>query len=156
MQARVGRLVLLAGALIYVISWFQRVHGIMADAPVPGWDAFLVSVWPYGGGWNGSWYAGLHWVASALTNFALVGALAVFLVARRTPSRGAVTLLIACAVLNTHWYVLPGEVFTPLGGTSQFRDNLEIGYYLWVGSFFLVAAGALLLRAARTRPSSSL
>ena len=71
-------------------------------------------------------------VASALSNLAVVAALALVFIARRSPPRFLRVMLVASAVLNAHWFVL------------GFRSGLRIGYYLWASSFFVVAAGLIL------------
>jgi hypothetical protein len=74
-------------------------------------------------------------VASALTNVVFVG-LAVALVAgfARTAARARAVLWIAAgaALLDLHWPISMGEN----------RVELEPGYFIWVGSFALLALTA--------------
>lgn len=125
-----GRTLVLVGTVMYVLAWFVPVDNNLDSSAVPGWEAFslALSLWP-----GDPWYTGVHVVASALSNLVLVGALAFVLVARRTPSRLLTGILIACAVLNTQWFILSGD-----------RESLRIGYYLWAISFFLIGAGLAL------------
>ncbi len=117
-----SRVIVLIGTVMYVLAWFLPVHRSLGSSMVPGWEAFRIAVWPYGG--SDPWYAGLHYAASALSNIVLIGALALVLV-----------------VLNTHWFVL-----------SENRGDLRIGYYLWASSFVLITAGlALEARRAGVR-----
>ena len=137
-----SRNLVLVGAVIYVIAWFVPVHSGLSSSIVPGWEAFQVAlIEPFDDA--DPWYYFLHWIASALTNFVVVGALALVLVARRSPPRLLRWILIASALLNTHWLVL-----------SEDRGDLRIGYYLWASSFFLIAAG-FVLEARRAESSKS-
>ena len=123
-----SRAIVIVGTVLYVLAWFVPVHNSLPSSVLPGWEAFTTALWPYGS--SDPWYAGLHFVASAVSNFFLVGALVLVFVARRSPPRFLRAIIVASAVLNTHWFVL-----------SESRSDLRIGYYLWAGSFFLIATG---------------
>jgi len=137
------RAMLVIGAILYAISWFLPVMGagLKSSGRFMAWDAFVAALWPFEGS-DEPWYGALHFVASALSNFLLVGALVLVLVARRGPSRLLRWLVAASALLNTHWFL-----FT----FGSDRTDLRIGYYLWAISFFVVAAG-LTLEARRSEP----
>jgi hypothetical protein len=128
-----SRTLILVGTVMYAVAWFLPVEehsATLGSSVLPGWEAFRYAVWPYDIETSLPWYAGVHCVASALSNIVLVGGLALVLVARRRPPRLLQAILIASAVLNTHWFVL-----------GQDRGDLSIGYYLWASSFFFIAAG---------------
>jgi hypothetical protein len=138
-----SRVLVLVGAVIYVIAWFVPVHSGLSSSIVPGWEAFKVAlISPFDDA--DPWYYFPHVIASALSNFALVGALTLSLVARRSPPRLLRWILIVSALLNTHWLVL-----------NEDRGDLKIGYYLWASSFFLIAV-ALVLEARRAESSKPL
>ena len=135
-----GRALVLVGTALYVVAWLVSVHKDGQSSMLPGWEAFALALWPYGS--SDAWYTGVHIIASAMTNFFLVGALVLVYVVRRSPPRVLRGILIASSVLNTHWFVF-----------GELREGLRIGYYFWAGSFFLVATG-LVLEARRAGGSS--
>src|SRR5437867_3797129 len=102
-----SRALVLIGTAIYVVAWFIPAASWTypldgSSQTLYGWQAFLCAVQPDG---SLQLYEGGAYVASALSNIALVGALALVLVARRRPPRLLRAILIASAVLNTHWFV---------------------------------------------------
>ena len=137
------RTILWLGAILHIVSWMLPVLAswMRSSDRFLGWDAFLSAIWPFDGAGE-TWYQGLHYVASALSNFLLIGALMLALVARRKPPHLLRWLVASSALLNTHWIL-----FT----FSDERGALQIGYYLWLVSFFVVATG-LFLDARRTQP----
>lgn len=137
-----GRTLVLAGTVMYLVAWFVPVEAhldTLANGVLPGWQAFLVAVWPFGNGWSDPWYFRALYFASALSNVILIGAVALDLIARRRPARWFRWVLIALALLNTHWFLL-----------FEDRRDLRIGYYLWAISFFVIAAGVVLEARAST------
>ena len=98
------KVLILVAAAIYLLAWFVPVEKDLAHSLVPGWEAFWIALaGPFESTWDGPWYAGALYVSSALTNFVLVGALVVVFIGRRSPGRLLQVVLIACAVINTHW-----------------------------------------------------
>ena len=128
---------LLIAVMTYVLAWLLPVADggtTLLEGGVPGWEAFRVAlapVWPYEGFANGNFFMDLLSVGSALTNFVFIAALAVLSLGPRTASRGVFWGLLSAALLNAHWFVLVDE-----------RSDLFIGYYMWVGSFLVLAARA--------------
>jgi hypothetical protein len=103
-----------------------------------GWQAFRVAfspVWPFEQFKLNPGLLMLLSVASALTNVLFV-VLAAALVARfaRTVARARAVLWAAAgaALLNLHWPISMGEE----------RGQLELGYFVWVASFGLLALTA--------------
>jgi len=135
------KLLILLASGMWFASWFLPVNsgGGMGGWP-PGWDALRVSLaplWPYRDTtFSGDplWFNSLG-VVSGLTNLAFLGTWLTFL-ARRASLPWI--LLLACGVVNTCWLLSGG------------RSDLRIGYYLWLGSYF-VMAGALRAQPARDR-----
>jgi hypothetical protein len=79
-------------------------------------------------------------VASALTNL-LFGVLAVALVLRPDRARAILWAAAAATLLNLHWPISMGDE----------RRLLESGYFIWVGSFALLALAAFLAVPTRRR-----
>ena len=126
-----SRALVLVGTVLYVVAWFVPVFRPLFGGVHFGWETFTAALWPYEP--PDPWYGYVSVVfASAVSNFFLVGALVLVFVARRRPPRFLRAILIACAVLDTHYFVLP------------FRGLLRIGYYLWASSFLFIATGLLL------------
>lgn len=101
-----------------------------------GWQAFRVAltpIVPYETFSSGRiWYEGVLSVASGLTNLMFVAALVALATARPSWLRASAWGLIVAAVLNLYWFAMMGDD----------RGELQIGYYLWVGSFPLLAGAA--------------
>lgn len=120
---------LAVAACFYVLSWFVPVVADQESA-VPGWEAFRVAlspIWPYRGAGGGSSFWDVLGVISALSNlwFVLSFALHAFFPMK---SRGVVFGgLVVAALVNTFWLLL-----ADIG-------DLRIGYYLWLGSFVILA-----------------
>ncbi len=130
-----SRTLVVVGTVMYVVSWFLPTYSSGMFYPfadtITGWQAFRIALSAFGP----PWYATVLGVASALSNVVIVGALTLVFMARRSPPRFLRAMLVASAVLNTHWFVL--ETYT-------YRSTLRIGYYLWASSFFVIAAGLIL------------
>jgi hypothetical protein len=129
---------MIVGAFIYVLAWLLPAlkHkfdflGISSVDTYYGWNAFLFTLTSKLPDKDSSfleWYAYFITKGSALSNFIMTGTLLDVFLNTGYLHPAIQTALFACAVLNTIW--LFGE---------NVRD-LRIGYYLWVGSFFLIAA----------------
>jgi hypothetical protein len=141
-----GRSLVLIATVMYVVAWMLPVESnlpTLRQGVLPGWAAFRLSLWPYDTG-SGPWYTLAHYVASSLSNFVFLGALVATRAGRKRASGALLVILLACAALNTHWFVINGD-----------RQDLRIGYYLWAGSFFLLSAGLALERRAIERRTRS-
>jgi hypothetical protein len=107
-----------------------------------GWRAFraaLSPLWPYEGFKLDPGPLLVLSVASALTNV-LFGVLAVALVLREERARVVLWVAAAATLLNLHWPFSMGDE----------RRLLEAGYFVWAGSFALLALAAFFaLRAHR-------
>lgn len=107
-----------------------------------GWRAFraaLSPLWPYEGFRLDPGLLLVLSVASALSNAVFI-ALAFVLVLREDRARAVLWAAAAGTLLNLHW---------PFSMGAE-RRLLEAGYFIWVGSFALLALAAFLaLRSAR-------
>src|SRR4051794_6592087 len=120
---------LIVGAVAYVLAWFlptiehrEDFLGVKKVTVYYGWYAFWFALRS-----EGFSFSRLLSTGSALTNLMLVAALVDVSTAAGGPHRVLQVALVACAVLNTHWWFRAGD--------------LRIGYYWWAGSFFLIVAG---------------
>lgn len=123
--------VLLLGALItHAFGWLAPVVNDYV-----GWQAFRVAfspVWPFEHFAVPTWRLVVLAVASATTNLLFVlaaVALAVGVADRWLPRRALTVALLVATLVNLHWPVSMGE----------HRADLEIGYYVWLVSFPLLA-----------------
>jgi hypothetical protein len=146
-------LLLATAALIYMVSWFVPVvegGATLARGGLPGWEAFRVAlspIWSYEGFPGGdSWFSDLASVLSGLTNPWFLASLAVLAFWSPRFTREVFWGLALATLINTLWFVVPSE-----------RGDLRIGYYLWLGSFIVLAAAArsILLSAGRSSPPSA-
>ena len=128
-------IVWLSGAM-YVMAWFLPVVDggtTLATGGVPGWEALraaLAPIWPYQDIQVPSGLEALLRVGSGLSNLLFISALIGLLVRPSPGARIARWGLALAALLNTQWFAMSG------------REDLRAGYYLWVGSFALLAVGA--------------
>lgn len=112
------------GWALPVIDKFRGVHAFrVALSPLWPYEQFRIDEW---------WLIGLS-VSSALTNGLFV-VVAVLLLTNKASARALLWVAAAATLLNMHW------VFT-LGSE---RDGLEIGYFIWIVSFALLALAAYL------------
>lgn len=135
----ISRLLVIVGAVSYVLAWLLLAKKFKVDFlgestvhTFRGWEAFwfaLMSEWPDKGDPPSEWTGFLLTRASALSNFILAGALLDVFLNADHPHPFLRRTLFVCAVLNTFWLL------------NADRAELRIGYYLWAGSFFLIAAG---------------
>ncbi len=126
------------GLAMYAVAWFVPVvdNGTtLTKGGIPGWEALrfaLSPIWPLSGIRSGAGFGAILSTLSGLTNLAVLWV--VVSLARPASRPHARTLgwalLIATAV-NASW-ISPGEI-----------ADLRIGYYLWLGSFLVMAIGAL-------------
>jgi hypothetical protein len=131
------RAALFAAIVANVLGWL--LPAVYNEA---GWRAFraaLSPLWPYEGFKLDPGLLLVLSVASALTNV-LFAVLAVVLVLREQRARMVLWLAAAATLLNLHW---------PFSMGAE-RRLLEAGYFVWVGSFALLALAAFLaLRSQR-------
>jgi hypothetical protein len=125
------RVVVAFGAVAaFVAGWLLPVAGGRA-----GWEAFRVGlspVWPYASVRFGAWYDGALAVASGLTNIVFVLAVFDVLVTRRVRGSVVAVVLLACAAVDLQWLVRAGDQ----------AGRLQIGYYVWLAAFLLLALAA--------------
>jgi len=143
-------LALLATAM-NAIAWFIPVARLRSDSlgldrvPMIGWQAFATSLFPVDAGARISASDPLFAVlsfASALTNLMFIVALAILLPGGdRSPRawRRVEAALWVCLALNAWWLAT---------GVS----HLLAGYYLWLGSFALLALAVRQRRGAERHP----
>lgn len=130
------RALFFTGTLMFVAAWFLPVvkeGTTLSSGTLPGWQAFRVSLdplWPYDNpsASGDPFYFKVLGVVSGLSNVVFVGALVTVGLSAR--SRALWKVLLACALINTFWFVLSSD-----------RNGFRMGYYLWVGSYFVLAAG---------------
>ena len=127
---RASRVVLLAAIVANVLGWVLPV----IDDYV-GYHAFRVALsplWPFE---NFKIEPGLLLVlsvASALTNAVFVGLVAALL--RGVAPKPILWVAAGATLLNLHWPISMGDE----------RSDLELGYFVWVCSFALLALAAFL------------
>jgi hypothetical protein len=132
-----SRMALFAAIVANVLGWL--LPAVYNEA---GWRAFraaLSPLWPYEGFRLDPGLLLVLSVASALSNV-LFAALAITLVLRENRARLVLWLAAAATILNLHWPISMGDE----------RRLLEPGFFVWVGSFALLALAAFFaLRPAR-------
>lgn len=136
-MAQKRKLLPLIAIASFTVSWFVPVHRAGAKigaGELPGWQAFrlaLARILEI----SQSTPAQLPWAilspASALTNFFFVIAAIVLLRRPARPHPVAKWGSLLCVALNMFWLVLGND-----------RGDLLLGYYLWLGSFVLLAVAA--------------
>jgi len=133
---RASRVVLLAAIVANVLGW---VLPVIDD--YLGYHAFraaLSPLWPFE---NFAIQPGLLLVlsvASALTNAVFIGLVAALL--RGVTPKAILWVAAGATLLNLHWPISMGDE----------RTDLELGYFVWVCSFALLALAAFL--EARSAP----
>jgi hypothetical protein len=128
---------LLAAVVANVLGWLLPVVD-----DYRGWQAFRVAfspIWPFE---QFRIEPGVLWVlsvASALTNVLFV--VLVVILARGVRARLVLWLAAGATLLDLHWPISMGEQ----------RAELELGYFIWVCSFALLALAAFVAAAPRRR-----
>jgi hypothetical protein len=121
----------------YGLTWFlialeeRKKSATFSPITLRGWEAFwfaLISNWP-SKRHSSEVLEILLGKLSALSNFIFILALVRSYFNASYSSPALQVALFLCAALNTHWL------------RSKYRYDLRTGYYLWAGSFFLLAAG---------------
>ncbi len=137
-------------AFVYVLSWLMPVFAggtTLAKGSVPGWEALryaLSPIWEYQGlSGRAENFNALISVISGLSNLWFVVALAALLLRRRGYHPGIFWGLALSVLVNVLWFVLANE-----------RGDLRIGYYLWLGSFVVLAVAARFRWAEAARPGA--
>ena len=123
--------ILALGLAVYSAAWFVQVikdGSTLADGVLPRWEPCRAPIWPIDGDTYFKGWRGLLSVMSAFTNL-IVLALPLWLrlATRHRTARAAVPLWLAAAV-DAHWMV-------------GFLQELRWGYFMWFGSFVMLAAG---------------
>ena len=145
-------LILLAG-LLHAASWFlPAVKGFLGsklDHGIPGWSVFLAATCalrPCEGTSVDPWYGTAISVIGVVTTvlFVLVSPWIVWR-ASRNLRRAAALVATAAFVVNSQWYVF----YVPD------RSDLGVGYFLWCGSFGLLAIGLFLLAGSNDELEST-
>jgi hypothetical protein len=130
------RVILLLAAVANALGW-----ALPVIEDFRGFHAFRVALsplWPYEDfRIDGVWLILLS-VSSALTNALFVVA-ALLLLAGRASARVLLWVAAAATLLNLHWVIT----------MENDRDDLEIGYFIWIVSFALLALAAYLEVAAK-------
>jgi hypothetical protein len=126
------RVMLVAALVANVLGWLLPV----VDDYL-GWQAFRVALsplWPFEQFRIQPGILLVLSVASGLTNL-LFAVLAVVLVAHAARAKLVLYAAAAATLLNLHWPISMGEQ----------RAELELGYFVWVSSFALLALAAFLI-----------
>lgn len=128
-------LFIVAAWIIHAISWFlTAVRPLEYSGPIPGWKAFrLAACGAYhceGIEFQTPHHAALA-AASAITTVLFLCSPWLVLRGSQALRRWSAWATVAAFFLNLHWIVTFGEQ----------RPALAIGYYLWLSSFLLLAAG---------------
>ena len=122
---------------MYVLSWLLPVGdggATLWNGGVPGWQAFrlaLAPIWSYQGLSGDSWAPDSLSVLSGLTNIGFLASVAVLAFWPQRYTRAIFRGLVLATIINALWFVLSAE-----------RGDLRIGYYLWLGSFMVLAEAA--------------
>ena len=144
---------LAVGAFLYVLAWLLPIANggtSLSDGGLPGWEVFrlaLSPIWPYEGLAGDNWSSDSLSVLSALTNVGFLASVAILAFSRQRFRRWTFWFLVTATIVNSLWFVL-----------SDQRSDLRIGYYLWLGSFIVLAVTARLVPAApgsSTAPSTA-
>ncbi len=148
MKMRTPHLLIAVAYLVHAAAWFLPFESLGVTFPygLPGWQAFRVAasaVWPYDLilGFD-QWYRAVLATISAATMVLFVlGTWWVVVTRSRRICRVSAWIATFAFVINAHW-LLPFH--------SE-RLDLRIGYFLWWGSFLLLAIG--LFRSSHSKDS---
>ncbi|HKS07253.1 MAG TPA: hypothetical protein VJR92_13180 [Gemmatimonadaceae bacterium] len=134
-----------ASLALYAVSWCVPVAlttGELLHGPIYGWQAFLFGMSPVFGLEADGFFIGAWMVIGSVSNLWLLGVL--FRVWRGTLKRpdvlGWIAMLIA--MLNTGWLLMP-----------EAARDLRVGYYFWIGAFWLAAAATMRFARERAAPA---
>jgi len=121
--------------LVFAVAWFVPVHKDGSPSRVPGWEAFTGALDIQGKDTPLFDASGLMQRLSACTNFLMLLAVALVVLrpGQQPPSWLPVSFDVA-TFLNL-WWLKGGHV-----------GDLRIGYWMWLGSFALMAIALYLMR----------
>lgn len=144
MHSRAIKLLMWLAAAAFAASWFLPVLDGM-----PGWMAFryaLAPLVPYRDTGASLWEDNVPRVLSALTNLMFVILFSLWLARQMFRPGLFVRITLACVLLNLYWLVL---AWRDRGGV----DDLRLGYHVWLLSYLLLFAAAVLTAFASRRTS---
>jgi len=151
MTSRLSRILLFVAGGCYVVSFFLPALYLTGQANTSGQKTSMVGLAAFFDGAFALFDRQYAWLANPLAG------LAVILLVRRAPAAGraravAVGLALAALLVAQHtWVVVGHTIWGDEGGVTKYLvTSLGVGFYLWCGSFLLLAAAAL---AARFRPA---
>jgi hypothetical protein len=127
-----SRVALLAAVAANVLGWLLPVVD-----DYRGWQAFRVALsplWPFEQFRIEPGLLLVLSVASALTNLLFVALTAVLVLGVETRARLVLWVAAGATLLDLHWPISMGAE----------RAELEVGYFIWVSSFALLALAAFL------------
>ena len=124
---------------VFTLAWFLPVitqGGTLASGVLPGWEAFTAALDIHGDLHGGDWDAVSSSISrlTALTNFLMLGSM-VLLIRRRGQAPAWLSWSFAAAAIIDLWWTTGGN-----------RSDLLWGYWLWMGSFALMAIAVLIER----------
>lgn len=142
------RLVLYGAWVAYLAAWALPVikDGVTLPEGLPGWQAFRVAfapVWPYEGVKFQTWYWAALAVLSALSNVTMLSSPSVLAPRLRRFTLACGWAAVTGLVIDGHWFVL--------GLQNGDWTDLRVGYFLWWGSFLLLAISMFALRKSQER-----
>jgi hypothetical protein len=122
--------------LVFGAAWFVQVHkngATLGSGTLPGWEAFTSALDIKG---EDGYSSATGWIAraSACTNFLMLAAIALVLAGRR-PTGGWFPIAFDVATVLNLWWARDHD-----------RVDLRAGYWMWVGSFALMAIAVYLER----------
>ena len=136
-----SRSLVIVGTITHVLAWFLPAividnGDVFGSTTVRGWEAFrfaLLSAFEFPEDLKVSRISSnILATASALSNLALAGTFVDVLLNAGHPHPAIRAALFVCAVLNTQWL---------FRAWLSREFDLRVGYYLWAGSFFVIAIG---------------
>jgi hypothetical protein len=131
------------GWFVFALAWFLPVieNGKrLSDGVLPGWEAFAVALDVHGELHGDDWGPVSAAIArlSAITNFLMFGSM-VFLARRRGQAAAWLAWSFTAAMVINLWWASGAD-----------RQDLLWGYWLWMGSFALVAIALFVTRQKAT------
>lgn len=142
------RLVLYSAWVAYIAAWVLPVikDGVTLPEGLPGWQAFRVAfapVWPYEGVKFQTWYSAALAVLSALSNGTMLSSPFVLVPRLRRFASACGWAAATGVVIDGHWFAM--------GLQNDDWADLRIGYFLWWGSFLLLAMGMFALSKSKSQ-----